>query len=315
MAYDLNNRLVVGIASSALFDLKKSDKVFREQGVAMYRDYQERRADKPLKPGVAFPFVKRLLALNDLATKEDPLVEVIVLSKNSPDTGLRVMRSIQHHDLPITRAIFQQGRAPHEFMKALNMSLFLSGNEEDVYSATAAGLPAGRALKSTFVDDGDSELRIAFDFDSVLADDESERVMKTGDLHSFHEHERLNVATAHTPGPLQAFSQAINRIRAREEQERATNREYRIRLRVSIVTARNAPSHERAIRSIKEWGLLVNDAFFLGGIEKRKVLAVLRPHIFFDDQRDHLESASMVPCVHVPFGIANEATASAKTPG
>ncbi|MGM1064692.1 5'-nucleotidase [Saccharothrix sp. Mg75] len=309
MTYDLNDRLVIGIASSALFDLKKSDRVFRKKGVAAYRDYQEQRADKPLKPGVAFPFVKRLLMLNDLAADEDPLVEVIVLSKNSPDTGLRVMRSIQHHGLPITRAIFQQGRSPHQFVEALNMSLFLSANEEDVHSANSAGLPAGRVLKSTFVDDEGSELRIAFDFDSVLADDESERVMKNGDLQSFHEHERLNVATAHNPGPLQAFSQAINRIRAREEEVRASDREYRTRLRVSIVTARNAPSHERALRSIKEWGLLVNDAFFLGGIEKRKVLAVLRPHIFFDDQQSHLESASMVPCVHVPFGIANEPTA------
>jgi 5'-nucleotidase len=305
MSYDLDGRLVIGIASSALFDLRESDLVFRRDGVPAYREYQEQRATTPLAPGVAFPFVRRLLSLNDLAAADDPLVEVIVLSKNSPDTGLRVMHSIQHHGLAITRAVFQQGRSPFEFMTAFNMSLFLSANEQDVYRAMHAGFAAGHVLESSFEDDDTQDLRIAFDFDCVLAGDESERVMQDGDLQKFHEYETFNVATAHDPGPLHAFSQGINRIQAREEQERLVNREYRTRVRVSIVTARNAPSHERAIRSVKEWGLRVSDAFFLGGIEKGKVLDVLRPHIFFDDQRHNLESATMVPCVHIPFGGTN----------
>ncbi|MGW4113985.1 5'-nucleotidase [Actinosynnema sp. NPDC004786] len=306
MSYHLDGRLVIGIASSALFDLAESDLVFRRDGVAAYREYQEQRARTPLEPGVAFPFVRRLLSLNDLATDSDgPLVEVIVLSKNSPDTGLRVMYSIQHHGLNITRAVFQQGRSPYKFMKAFAMSLFLSANEQDVGRAMKDGFPAGLVLASSFQDDDTRDLRIAFDFDCVLAGDESERVMHDGDLRKFHEHETFNVTTAHHPGPLHPFAQAINRIQAREEQEHAANPEYRTRVRVSIVTARNAPSHERAIRSVKEWGLRVSDAFFLGGIEKGRVLDVLRPHIFFDDQRHNLESASMVPCVHIPFGIAN----------
>lgn len=307
MSYQLEDRLVIGIASSALFDLAKSDKVFRTKGVKAYREYQEKRLNKPLKPGVAFPFIKRLLSLNNLAEPNDPLVEVIVLSKNSPDTGLRVMHSIEHHSLPITRAIFQQGQSPYRFMRALNMSLFLSANAEDVRQAVAETLPSGRVLTSAFVDDDETDLRIAFDFDGVLADDASERVMKDGGLDRFHQHEIANITTSHNPGPLQDFLKGINRIQNREEEERQVDREYKIRVRVSVVTARNAPSHERAVKSLKQWGLQVNDAFFLGGIDKSKILHTLRPHIFFDDQELNLKSASAtVPCVHVPFGVANE---------
>ncbi|HEX6340350.1 5'-nucleotidase [Umezawaea sp.] len=306
MAYELEKRLVIGIASSALFDLTKSDRVFRRKGVAVYRTYQEQRLNVPLAPGVAFPFIKRLLSLNDLSPQDDPLVEVIVLSKNSPDTGLRVMRSIKHHQLPITRAIFQQGRSPYGFMRALNMSLFLSANQRDVRRAVADNLPSGRVLKSTYVDDDETDLRIAFDFDSVLADDESERVMQSGGLDEFHRHETANLTTTHNSGPLRDLLAGITRIQDREEEERVVNRKYKTRVRVSVVTARNAPSHERAVESLKRWGLRVNDAFFLGGIEKNKVLCALRPHIYFDDQKRNLKSAS-IPCVHVPFGVINEA--------
>ncbi|HVK21289.1 MAG TPA: 5'-nucleotidase [Actinokineospora sp.] len=307
MPYSLDDRLVIGIASSALFDLAKSDKVFRKHGVRAYREYQEERLSKPLRPGVAFPFIKRLLSLNGLTEENNPLVEVIVLSKNSPDTGLRVMRSIKHHALPITRAIFQQGRSPFGFMHALNMSLFLSGSQGDVRQAVGEGLPAGCVIKSEFVDDEEVDLRIAFDFDGVLADDESERVMQGNGLEKFHEHETTNLAATHNPGPLKDFLKGINRIQQREEEKRLADPKYRVRVRVSVVTARNAPSHERAVLSLKEWGLRVNDAFFLGGIDKSKVLQVLKPHLFFDDQKLNLETAALtVPCVHVPFGVINE---------
>jgi 5'-nucleotidase len=301
VGYDLGNHLVVGIASSALFDLADSHRVFQEDGEQAYRRYQEEHRDQPLQPGVAFPFARRLLSLGDISP-----VDVIVLSQNDPDTGLRVMRSIAHHELPITRAIFTQGRAPYRFMPALNMCLFLSANDKDVRQAVEAGLPAGRVLDSTFVDDDqDDELRIAFDFDGVLASDSSERVMQAEGLDSFQSHEVANLVTPLEPGPLKNFLAAINRIQRREEEHRLANPDYRSRVRVSIVTARSAPAHERAVLSLKRWGVTVNDAFFLGGIGKAGILDVLKPHIFFDDQPLNLTSRE-VPSVHVPFGVINE---------
>lgn len=290
MAPSLENLLVIGVASSALFDLTESDTVFVTKGEQAYRAYQEAHLSEPFAAGVAFPFIRRLLRLNDIG----PLVEVIVLSRNSPDTGLRILRSAAHHGLTMTRAIFTQGRAPHEFMPALNMSLFLSANENDVRRATQAGLPAGQVLKSSFQDDDDPALRIAFDFDGVLADDASERIYQTGGLDQFQQHEATNVVTPLDPGPLRNFLAGVNRIQRQAED----------RIRVSVVTARSAPAHERAVNSLKAWGLTVNDAFFLGGLRKGPILDVLRPHIFFDDQRGHL--IETVPCVHVPFGVANE---------
>ncbi|NXY99502.1 5'-nucleotidase [Streptomyces sp. BR123] len=308
MKYDLSQRLVVGIASSALFDLTESDAVFREQGEPAYRAYQEEHREDALDKGVAFPFVRRLLSLNDLATHPgDPLVEVIILSRNDPDTGLRVMRSVEAYNLPITRAIFRPGRSSHRFMPALNMSLFLSANAQDVREAVAAGLPAGHVLASASADDPeDPELRIAFDFDGVLADDSSERVFQADGIDGFRAHEVLNAATPHDPGPLRDFLAGINRIQRREEDEHRERPDYLPRVRVSLVTARNAPAHERAVRSLKKWGLRVDDAFFLGGIDKSAVIATLQPHMFFDDQVGHLGgTASSAPSVHVPFGVAN----------
>ncbi|MEU2840850.1 5'-nucleotidase [Streptomyces sp. NPDC007076] len=310
-AYELANRLVIGIASSALFDLAESDAVFREQGEEGYRGYQAEHLANTLRPGVAFPFIRRLLSLNDLSEEGDPLVEVIVLSRNDPDTGLRVMRSIQTHGLQISRAIFMQGRSPYQFMPALNMSLFLSANAGDVREAVSRGLPAGHVLGEPHEDDtSDRDLRISFDFDGVLATDESEQVYKTGGIEGFRAHEVLNAAVPHDAGPLKDFLASINRIQQREEEERQKDTDYRIRLHVSLVTARNAPAHERAVGSLKNWGVTVNDAFFLGGIDKGEIMKVLKPHIFFDDQEGHLASTSRTtPSVHVPFGKLNEHTA------
>lgn len=308
MPYELADRLVVGIASSALFDLAESDKVFRDHGEEAYREYQEQHLDDTLAPGVAFPFIKRLLSLNDLGVVGDPLVEVIVLSRNDPDTGLRVMRSVQAHALPITRAIFQQGRAPYRYMPVLNMSLFLSANERDVREAVAAGLPAGRVLgPAPQPDEQDNDLRIAFDFDGVLATDASERVFQRAGIEEFRSHELALADIPHDAGPLKDFLAGVNRIQQREEQQRRTDPSYRLRVHVSIVTARNSPAHERAVKSLKQWGVRVNDAFFLGGIDKGKIMEVLKPHIFFDDQQIHLDStARTTPSVHVPIGQINE---------
>lgn len=306
--YELTDRLVVGIASSALFDLAESDRVFREQGEDAYRDYQEEHLDVPLGQGVAFPFIKRLLSLNDLGKADDPLVEVIVLSRNDPDTGLRVMRSIRSHGLPISRAIFQQGRAPYSYMRVLNMSLFLSANEEDVREAVAQGLPAGRVLGPAPQDnEADDDLRIAFDFDGVLATDESERIYQHGGIQEFRDYETAHVDIPHNAGPLKEFLAGVNRIQRHEEQRLLANPEYHLRVRVSIVTARNSPADERAVKSLKRWGVRVNDAFFLGGIDKGKIMEVLRPHIFFDDQQIHLDRTALTtPSVHIPIGQINE---------
>jgi len=309
MAYELENRLVIGVASSAMFDLSDSDAVFKRDGEAWYRKFQEKNLHIPLPKGIAFSFIKRLLSLNDLSPKkDDPLVEVILLSRNDPDTGLRVMKSIEHYKIGMTRAIFMQGKAPYEFIPALNISLFLSGNKVDVESAIRLNLPAGHVMNSAVVDDDeDASLRIAFDFDGVLADDESESVYQARkDVNEFKAHEVMNAMQPHNPGPLQQFLLRVSSIQAVEEERKKMEPSYKNRLRVSIVTARDAPAHERAMNTLKSWGVMANDAFFLGGIEKRKVLGVLRPHIFFDDQSGHLETASeVVPSVHIPFGVAN----------
>lgn len=238
-------------------------------------------------------------------------MEVILLSRNDPDTGLRVLKTIEHYGLGMTRAIFMQGKSPYEYIPALNIALFLSGEKKDVEGAIKAGYPAGQVLDSKFEDDEtDRTLRIAFDFDGVLAGDESESIMQTSGLTVFHAHEVKNVMQPHNPGPLKEFMVRISKIQTVEEKYKKLNPEYENRIRVSIVTARNAPSHERAMNTLKSWGVMANDAFFLGGIEKGKILGVLKPHIFFDDQSGHLKSTSAVaPSVHIPFGITNNVVA------
>ncbi|MET8780109.1 5'-nucleotidase [Nocardia sp. NPDC004654] len=306
-----SDRLVIGVASSALFDLAESDAVFVTQGEEAYRLYQEENIDNRLNPGTAFPFIQRILALNSLDLSDSPLVEVVVLSRNDPMTGLRVLRSIKSHNLDkVSRAVFTQGRSPYEFMPAFNMSLFLSKNEGDVKEATNLALPAGRVLDCPdgIDDHDDEELRIAFDFDGVLADDSSENVYKAGGLAGFHAHEAKYATVPHPAGPLRPFLTAINKIQRLEELRREEDSTYSPRVRVSLITARDTSdhAHERAVQSLKHWGVTVNDAFFLGGLEKGNILGILKPHIFFDDQERHLTStASHIPSVHVPFGSLN----------
>jgi 5'-nucleotidase len=309
LPYELSDRLVVGVASSALFDLTESDAFFRAYGEAAYRQYQDERLDEALPPGVAFPFVKRLLGLNDLR-EESSLVEVIVLSQNDPNTGLRVMRSIRHHDLDISRAVFTQGQSPHRYIGELEMSLFLSADKLSVVEAIGSGFPAGQVIAGSAVyDEQDEAVRVAFDFDAVLAGDESEKFYRESDeLSDYldHEHELRNEPL--TPGLFKPLLEDLNRIQELELARVASDPSYQPRLRISLVTARNSPAHERPIRSLESWGVRVNDAFFLGGIAKSKVLRVLKPHIFFDDQMTHLaESVQDIAGVHVPYGVANAA--------
>jgi 5'-nucleotidase len=305
--YLLNDRLVLGIASSALFDLTESGAVFDQEGESAYRAYQEAHLNDPLPPGVAFQFVKRLLSLNDLSpSPDDPLVEVVIMSRNDPETGLRVMKSIEHHGLPITRAIFRAGQSPYAFIPALNVSLYLSADEEAVRSALTSGYPAGLVLASSAEEDETSDLRISFDFDGVLTDDSAERVYQAEGLEAFHADETDHVNDPLPEGPLLPFLRALSRIQEIERDRLLSDPKYHKRLTISIVTARNAPAHERMVHTLKKWEVSVDDAFFLGGIEKGLILQTLRPHIFFDDQRAHLEGAAKyVPSVHVPFGDLN----------
>src|SRR2546422_981192 len=310
MAYPIENKLVIAIASSALFDLTESDRVFREQGEEAYRLYQRDNVTVVLQPGVAFPLIKRMLRLNDGLAEGDRPVEVVLLSRNDPDTGLRVFNSIEHHRLDISRAAFVNGGNPFRYMSGFNASLFLSANAADVKSAVQRGLPAGRVFPTSFADrEDDLELRIAFDFDGVVADDSAEAVFKKDGLPAFQEGERKLAAEPHKGGPLERFFREIARLQKFEQERRAKDSTYTPRLRTAIVTARNAPAHKRVVTTLRQWGIEVDEVFFLGGIEKQRILGELQPHIFFDDTLGHVElAAGATPSVHVPFGVNNEPT-------
>jgi 5'-nucleotidase len=306
MAYPIEKKFVIAIASSALFDLSESDKVFREEGELAYRKYQEKNTDKTLEKGVAFSFIRRFLSLNKAFQEEQP-VEVVLLSKNSPETGLRVFHSIQHYDLNITRAAFFSGKSPFEYIEAFNASLFLSANKEDVLNAINVGFPSGQVIENLIDDEeSDRELRFAFDFDGVIADDEAEEVYKvSGDLNEFHKLETKKILEPHKPGPLNELFKKIAYFQKLETKKQKEDLSYTRILKTSIVTARNAPSHERMINTLKSWDITVDEVFFLGGIEKKRILEVLKPHMYFDNQTVHLKQIINIPMVHIPFGVAN----------
>ena len=309
MAYPIERKLVIGIASSALFDLSESHQIYLNEGVDAYRKHQEKNIDVAFPKGVAFPFIRRFLGINTAFPKELP-VEVVLLSRNSPETGLRVFRSIRHYGLDISRAAFMAGKSPYEYIPAFNASLFLSANESDVRKAVEANYPAGVVLPSKVQDsESDTELRVAFDFDGVIADDEAESVYKRNhDLGEFEAYETEKRLIPHKPGPLADLFTKLSHMQELEENRRKEEPEYQKILRISIVTARNAPNHERVVTTLKSWGVSADESFFLGGMDKSRILTVLRPHMFFDDQRSHLQSpASDIPMVHIPFGVANKA--------
>ncbi|MAY43494.1 MULTISPECIES: 5'-nucleotidase [unclassified Neptuniibacter] len=307
MPYPIERKLVVAVSSSALFDLSESHAVFEEQGPKAYKEFQEQNINNVLSKGVAFPFIRRFLEINQRFPEKLP-VEVVLLSRNSAATGKRVFRSIKHYGLDISRAAFMEGKSPYEYIPAFNASLFLSANEEDVQNANDAGYPGGVVLPSKVVNDDDNEeLRIAFDFDGVIADDEAEAVFKGGDLPEFHEYEVANSEIPHKPGPLADLFKKLSFLQKLEDREVERDREYKRIITTAIVTARNAPAHERVLTTLEDWGVSANEVFFLGGMSKDRILSRLKPHMFFDDQRSHLESeAGDIPMVHIPFGIANK---------
>jgi 5'-nucleotidase len=261
MPFTIEKKLVVAVASSALFDLRESQAVFDQQGESAYRTFQRAKEDETLQPGVAFSFIKRLLNLNALDPDNQP-VEVILLSKNDSDTGLRVMNSIATHGLPISRAAFLRGGDPFRYIDKFYACLFLSADEKNVKEAVMKGLPAGRVLASTYIDDpNDTGLRIAFDFDGVVSDDEAERVYQLDGMDKFQESELKKALTPLNPGPLKRFLEEIGRIHKIEMEKENKDRSYKSAIRIAIVTSRNAPAHKRVVTTLRSWGTLVQNKF------------------------------------------------------
>jgi 5'-nucleotidase len=283
MTEPIEDRLVVAIASSALFDLSESDRVFREKGSQTYRDYQRAHRHTPLDKGIAFPFIRRFLGFNQRFPDARP-VEVILLSRNSVETGQRVFESIDHHGLDITRAAFLEGRSPYPYIGAFNAALFLTAHEPDVVAAVDWGYPAGLVMHSQVEDIADDhELRIAFDFDGVIVDDDAEAVFQQG-LDAFTQYETDRVDEPHRPGPLAMLFKKLAMLQQLEDNAEAANPDYARTLRTAIVTARGAPTHNRLVTTLQSWGVSANETFLMGGIEKHRILETFRPHIFFDDK-------------------------------
>ena len=316
---NLDGQLVVAISSRALFDFEEENRVF-EEGMAQplldggkrdaaYMQLQLDRLDVPAKPGVAFSLVKKLLAFNDAPEsqgqapangKPPQRVEVVILSRNDPVSGMRVFRSAQHYGLKIQRGTFNRGEPPWRYLKPLHANLFLSTHLSDVRAALEAGVPAAQVYPHSAhaSDQHPHEVRIAFDGDAVLFSDEAERVFQSQGLNAFQQHERDNAALPLLAGPFKPLLEALHRL-----QEAGTSR---MRIRTALVTARSAPAHERAIRTLMDWNIQVDEAMFLGGLAKGEFLREFEPDFFFDDQTGHVNSAALhVPSGHVASGVSN----------
>lgn len=300
--------LVIAISSRALFDLEESHTLFEAEGVDVYADFQRSREDEVLAPGIAFPVVRKLLALNANASAETPQVEVILLSRNSSDTGLRVFNSIQHHGLDIRRATFTSGAPTWPYIRPFGAHLFLSADAESVRRALEHGvaaatlLPGAAAAPAAVADDPARamQIRIAFDGDAVLFDDEGERISREGGLEAFSRHERERAREPLSGGPFRAFLDALHRLQAAYPSDGTGP------IRTALVTARSAPAHERVIRTLREWGIRLDEALFLGGRPKGPFLQAFGADIFFDDSPHNIDSArAHVAAGHVPHGIAN----------
>ena len=296
MPTNLDGQLVVAISSRALFDFEEENRVFEASDDRAYMQLQLQRVDAPARPGVAFSLVRKLLAFN----RDAPRVEVVILSRNDPVSGMRVFRSAQHFELPIQRGVFTRGQAPWRYLRPLAANLFLSVNEADVRSALQAGVPAARVYphSARASDAHPGEVRIAFDGDAVLFSDEAEQVYQRDGLAAFQSHERDNSAMPLAPGPFKPLLQALHRLQLAQVDG--------MRVRTALVTARSAPAHERAIRTLMDWRIEVDEAMFLGGLPKGEFLREFEPDFFFDDQTGHIESAAQhVPAGHVASGISN----------
>lgn len=304
MAFDLDSRLVIGVSSRALFDLSKENELFEREGVEAYSSYQVEHEHELLRPGPGFALIRALLNINRIPGQEGR-VEVIVMSRNSPDTSLRVFNAIREYGLDITRAALVSGVSLAPYLAAFKTDLFLSAYEEDVQGAVDSGIAAGIICGEgihTYNCDGDiRQIRIAFDGDAVLFSDESEQIYQEQGLEAFEKNERENAKNPLQAGPFAKFLKTLSDLQREFPQEQAP-------IRTALVTARSAPAHERVIRTLRAWGVRIDEAFFLGGIQKKDILKAFGAHIFFDDQAVHTESASeVVPAARVPLRHKNNA--------
>lgn len=298
MAFDLENRLVIGVSSRALFDLTVENEIFRTQGVEAYCRYQVEHEKDLLAPGNGFRLIEALLNINKLPGQEGR-VEVIIMSHNSPDTSLRVFHSIAHYGLDISRAVLASGASLTPYLEAFHTDLYLSADEADVQAAIDCGIAAGIICCDEIKTYGSGkeifQIRIAFDGDAVLFSDESEQIFREKGLEAFEENERIQAENPLKQGPFAKFLKTISDIQKEFQPEQAP-------LRTALVTARSAPAHERVIRTLRAWNVRIDEAFFLGGITKRDVLKAFGAHIFFDDQAVHTAPASeVVPSARVPY--------------
>ncbi len=310
MPASLSGKLVVAISSRALFDFEEENRLFEGADDRAYMKLQLERLDQPARPGVAFSLVRKLLAFN---TPEQAHVEVVILSRNDPVSGMRVFRSAKHYGLPIERGVFTRGEQPWRFLRPLQAHLFLSANEADVRLALAEGVPAARVLPHA-ARAGEAhprEVRIAFDGDAVLFSDEAEQVFQSKGLDAFQQHE---VDRANKPlpgGPFKPLLQALHELQQQAQQPGGSG----MRIRTALVTARGAPAHERPLRTLMEWGIAVDEAMFLGGLPKGTFLREFEPDFFFDDQTGHVDNAAPhVPSGHVAAGVTNQSLSGASSP-
>ncbi len=301
MPETLTDKLVVAISSRALFDFEEENRLFETGDEAAYMHHQLELVQQPPGPGVAFPLVKKLLAFN---TSEVQRVEVVMLSRNDPASGMRVFASAKTAGMRIERGVFTRGRNPFAYLRPLGAHLFLSANAQDVQQALSMGYPAARVLTESAPagEHYPHEVRIAFDGDAVLFSDEAERVYQQGGLPAFLRHETRLASTPLAEGPFKPLLAALNHL----QQQAVASQTMRVR--TALVTARSAPAHERAVRTLLEWGITVDEAMFLGGLEKGPFLREFEPDFFFDDQRGHVQSAAAhVPAGHVSNGVTNPA--------
>lgn len=304
MPTSFEGKLIVATSSSALFDLRESDRVFKEQGLEAYHAYQRENEETPLPPGDAFPLVKKLLNINTLLGRQR--VEVILLSRNSADTGLRVFNAIEEQKLPITRAAFAGGDSPYRYISAFGAHLFLSTNPEDVRQALGLGYAAASIIPSRSKPSEQQTLKIAFDGDAVLFSDESERIFQEKGLDAFAASEKASAKSPLMGGPFKAFLNGLHEIQSEFDPKACP-------IRTALVTARSAPAHERVIRTLREWGIRIDESLFLGGLEKGAFLKAFGADVFFDDQEGHCISASEhVAAGHVLHGVSNDLPADVK---
>lgn len=301
MPVSFDGKLVVAISSRALFDLSDSHKVYLDDGLDAFQDYQIEHEEDVLKPGDAFPLVKKLLAINERAEGEGR-VEVILLSRNSSDTGLRVFNSIEHYGLPITRAAFAGGESPYRYVSAFGAHLFLSTDPDDVRQVLDAGYAAATILSGGQCQREDGILRVAFDGDAVLFSDASEQIFQSDGLEAFTENEKRAARTPMDGGPFKPFLTALHQLQKSFPHDQCP-------IRTALVTARSAPAHERVVRTLRAWDIRLDESLFLGGLPKGDFLRAFGADMFFDDQQGHCESAAQhVAAGHVPHGISNVAS-------